>query len=325
MLESLLTVIIPNFNHGYLIKHALDSLEKQITYPKNIIIIDDASTDTSISVIEDYIKDKSNIVLVQHRSNKGVNFRCNEGLGLVETKYVFFMAADDVLMPEHIHKSLILLENSSDASICSSLSFIINEDGIIKQKFKTPKISRKPIYLSPKSVRKKFYIYGSWFMGNTTIYNTNRLKHAGGFPNQLGSYADNFITTVLAMEHGACFIPEFLACWRKHDSSYSAKTTRQDNEATSIMMAAKLIINNEYNNLFTIKLFNRWVKRWVYDLCVWNINTGNNIDIDNNIYGNQIISSLINKSPNKYLFTKKVLLFIYLRHFDLWHKLMLNK
>ena len=56
MSRPTLSVGMPNYNHGHLIGRALDAIVAQSRPPDELIIVDDASTDRSLEVIESYAK-----------------------------------------------------------------------------------------------------------------------------------------------------------------------------------------------------------------------------------------------------------------------------
>ena len=49
-----LSVILPNYNHGHLVLRALTSLARQD--PDEIIVVDDASTDDSLAILQDFAR-----------------------------------------------------------------------------------------------------------------------------------------------------------------------------------------------------------------------------------------------------------------------------
>ena len=87
------------YNAEKYIKESLDSIIKQsIGFKENIqiIIVNDASTDNTKSIIEPYIeKYPDNIKLINNENNKGPAYTRNRGLSEVEGEYVNFLDSDD--------------------------------------------------------------------------------------------------------------------------------------------------------------------------------------------------------------------------------------
>ena len=80
-------------------------------------------------------------------------------------------------------------------------------------------------YINPTQSM-SWFLRESWIMGNTCIYNRKAFIQAGGLREDLGSFSDGFLQMVLALKHGACFIPETLAVWRLSPSGYASSSSR---------------------------------------------------------------------------------------------------
>ena len=90
-----ITVYITNYNYGQFLRQAIESVLIQTEQDFEIILIDDGSTDDSISLIQSYIDHpKVKIVLQQ---NKGLTISNNLALKLSRGKYIMRLDADDYL------------------------------------------------------------------------------------------------------------------------------------------------------------------------------------------------------------------------------------
>src|SRR6478609_1618577 len=98
MMESpLISVICICYNHAAFVVEAMDSVRSQ-NYPYiQLIVCDDASTDTSKDVIKAYLKDLD-ILFIDHAVNLGNCRTFNEALSFANGKYVIDLAADDKLV-----------------------------------------------------------------------------------------------------------------------------------------------------------------------------------------------------------------------------------
>src|SRR5580692_3626539 len=94
-----ISVILPNFNHGKLLRRAVAALMAQSPPPAEVIIINDASTDESLAVIESLGVQFPCIRLINHTQNRGVAVSMNEGLDMATGDLVYFAAADDYSLP----------------------------------------------------------------------------------------------------------------------------------------------------------------------------------------------------------------------------------
>jgi Glycosyltransferases involved in cell wall biogenesis len=103
----LFSVIIPVFNVDQYLRDCLDSVMSQIFNDFEVICINDGSTDESLSILEEYSKKDSRIVIV-NQENKGLSGARNMGLKAAKGEYVFFLDSDDWITPD----ALQILANS---------------------------------------------------------------------------------------------------------------------------------------------------------------------------------------------------------------------
>jgi glycosyltransferase involved in cell wall biosynthesis len=96
----------------------VDSLVSQ-TYPKiEIILIDDGSTDNTLSVIEKYTKQYEN-VRAHHRENGGLSAARNTGIELAGGEYIAFVDSDDWVDAEFIMKLYhAIIRVNADIAVC---------------------------------------------------------------------------------------------------------------------------------------------------------------------------------------------------------------
>lgn len=92
-----LSVIIPFFNAEKYIDKCLDSIVNQTIGINNleVILIDDASTDNSLAIVQEYVSKYSSLKIIKNKINKGAGLSKNEGLKHVSCDYVTFVDADD--------------------------------------------------------------------------------------------------------------------------------------------------------------------------------------------------------------------------------------
>lgn len=259
-----LSVVIPNFNHGHLIGDQLRSVFSQTVQCSRIIIIDDASTDNSVLAIRQLISGHQNVELVCKLENSGVSEIMNEGLRLAESECVAFLAADDTTLPDFFEKSLNLLSSYPDAALCSGVVLVQYHAGNYAVPSWTTYPSLTPGFLGPARVRELLLRNDSWIAGNTTIFRRQPLLAAGGFDPELESFSDGFISRVLALRHGACFIPEPLAIWRRVDSGYAGSTSGDEHKLERILISSNDRMKTIYSELFPPALLARCSARMLF-------------------------------------------------------------
>ena len=122
---------MPVFNEEEYLREALDSWTKQTLIEKELICIDDGSTDDSVNIINIYKKNFSGIKLLQQK-RQGAGAARNLGLKYAQGEFVCFLDADDSYMDsealEHLYNAAVI----ENADIVAGLLQCITPDGVYK-------------------------------------------------------------------------------------------------------------------------------------------------------------------------------------------------
>jgi GT2 family glycosyltransferase len=91
----MIDIVIVNWNSGQYLKHCLQSIEiYHSNVVRNVVLIDNASTDNSIDDAKNYESIFYNTIYVQNNSNNGFAAACNQGFDLSTSEYVLFLNPD---------------------------------------------------------------------------------------------------------------------------------------------------------------------------------------------------------------------------------------
>ena len=93
----MISVVVPNFNKSIYIEDTLKSIDNQDSINWECIIIDDNSTDSSVSLIKNFIKTKSKFRLIVNHENHGASHCRNLGINRSKGKHIIFLDSDDVI------------------------------------------------------------------------------------------------------------------------------------------------------------------------------------------------------------------------------------
>lgn len=97
-----LSFIIPMYNRETLIGRCLDSILDQKADDVEIICIDDASTDNTRKVVEEYQNKYSNIKMIVNEKNCGQAYARNRGMEKAKGQYIWFVDSDDYIINDAI-------------------------------------------------------------------------------------------------------------------------------------------------------------------------------------------------------------------------------
>ncbi|MDQ2897668.1 MAG: glycosyltransferase [Actinomycetota bacterium] len=128
-----MAAIVICYNQAPFIRQCLDSVMTQ-DVPVQLIIVDDASTDGSQQVIQEWVAERAvDTQLILHQTNHGVSRSCNDGAQAVRTAYMGFIAADDYWLPGKLSRQLRLLQRLPPAyGMVYGDAFLCNETGVVQ-------------------------------------------------------------------------------------------------------------------------------------------------------------------------------------------------
>lgn len=133
--NRMVSVIIPVFNAERYLAETLDSVISQDYLEKEIIIVDDCSTDSSIDIIRQYQQKVSYITYYKMNVNSGVALARNKGIQLAKGRYIAFVDSDDVWKNNKLVRQLELFNLHSGCPFTYTAIDYINESSkIIKGK-----------------------------------------------------------------------------------------------------------------------------------------------------------------------------------------------
>lgn len=123
-----ISVVVPTYNNARYIAQALESVLAQEGPIKEVIIIDDGSTDESAKILEGY-KGKADITIIYNQKNMGPSYSRNIGINKARGRYVTFLDADDYWL----HGNLVGLYSNVKSNLDSQVVFgehtLLNEYG----------------------------------------------------------------------------------------------------------------------------------------------------------------------------------------------------
>ncbi|WP_452224240.1 glycosyltransferase family 2 protein [Lacinutrix chionoecetis] len=127
--QPLISVLIPTYNCEDYIKDAVQSILNQSYSNFECIIIDDCSTDQTVSKIKAF--NDNRIKLIVKPKNSGYTKSLNYGLTIAKGKYIARMDGDDISLPNRFEKQIEVLEKNHDIVVCGSIFKILDSDVVI--------------------------------------------------------------------------------------------------------------------------------------------------------------------------------------------------
>lgn len=207
---SLVSVIIPSFNHEKYLGEAIESVLNQSITDLEIIIIDDKSLDNSREIIREFAKKDHRIKAKFNSKNQGIAKTANYGIKCANSKFTAFMASDDVWSSLKLEKQLDVLKNNEDQVVWCD-GEIIDSDSINQgQKFtEYYNVPQKSGFIFEELIK------GNYIFGSSVLLKTENLKKLM-LDENLAFLNDHKLYLDLAYHYPFYFISEPLAKYRIH-------------------------------------------------------------------------------------------------------------
>lgn len=132
------SIVIPVYNCEKTIYETLQSVLIQTYNDYEIIIVNDSSTDGTLSEINKIKDNLSNISIINNPENLGAASSRNKGISVAKGNYIAFLDGDDVWMPDKLKKQKCIIKENNCDICCTSYDFIDKNSQKIKNTYVIP-------------------------------------------------------------------------------------------------------------------------------------------------------------------------------------------
>jgi glycosyltransferase involved in cell wall biosynthesis len=205
-----LSVVVPNYNHAKYLPSCLAAILGQSVTPLEVIVLDDASTDNSVEVIQRFAVEHPMVRLVKNERNLGVMPNINKGVEMSRGEYIYVASADDEIVPGLFEKSLRLLAQHPQAAFCCAVTEWKEVASGLTWHMAAG-MSDRPCFFSPDEMVELGKRGRLFIVTSSCVQKREPLLEAGIFPPELRWHADWFAMYVTGFRHGICFVPEVLS------------------------------------------------------------------------------------------------------------------
>jgi teichuronic acid biosynthesis glycosyltransferase TuaG len=211
------SILIANYNNGKYFRDCYNSLISQSFGNWEAIIVDDASTDNSVEVIEAIIKDDPRFKMYHNSSNQGCGYTKRECMKYAEGEICAYLDPDDALFPDALAKTV--REYIGNTSIVATYSqMMLCDENLTPDK----------VYGGTKQIYNDRYFFNCpiqfahFFTFKKEIY----LKTSGINP-ALKSAVDQDLYLKILEHGGVKYIKEPLYLYRLHSNGISQQKSKQ--------------------------------------------------------------------------------------------------
>lgn len=217
----LISVVITSYNYEKYLKDTIKSVLAQTYSDWEMIVIDDASADSSVEIIKEFAKNDSRIKLIQNESNLGLTKSLRKGIEAASGQWVAVLESDDSLRKDYLEKKAAIIEQYPDCGLIFNDVELFGDEKRIKDvstKFiKSAEILKKKNY--PCNLFKELVYFNRVLTLSTVLVNKEKfLQSRWDTPSD--KLFDWWILLHFARENDFYYLPEKLTKWRIHYGSY---------------------------------------------------------------------------------------------------------
>jgi GT2 family glycosyltransferase len=241
-----ISVVIPNFNGVKLFPHTLGTVKEALENsgkPFEIIVVDDCSTDASVSYLE---KNHSDITIVKILSNKGFSLSANRGIELAKYDKVLLLNSDVKLTRDYFSNQYHYFDKPDTFGVMGRIigwDDEIIQDGAKYPAFHGAKIKTSGNYiLRDKEVMRKG-LYSMYLSGANAFIDKDKFIAIGGFNEAFSPfYIEDYELSLRAWRLGfKCYYDYDSVC--KHQTSTSINKSNKKSFVDIIYNRNKMILH----------------------------------------------------------------------------------
>lgn len=223
-MEEKISILMTSYNYAQYIAEAIESVINQTYTNWELLIIDDASSDNSLEIIEQYVKKDNRIKLIINEVNLGLGKSIEKCLNFAEGNWIAFLESDDIFTPNSLEEKVKNI--TEDTGIIYSNLHLIGD---------AKNISNAETYF--KMLSDRYGLNHSQKINNfrkiitqvniiptfSVVMIKKELLLQCSFNSRNKASLDYYLWAQLSTKTEVYYIHQKLTKWRMHDSSYLNK------------------------------------------------------------------------------------------------------
>lgn len=210
------SVCVPNYNYGRFLEKAVESALNQTWEDFEIVVVDDASSDDSLSRLEAFHDERLRVYRNQRNLGRAANI--NKAFSLARGDYIAILPSDGLLLQESLERRVACLDN--DPTVCLAycgVRFIDEAGQLIGEHLPYP-------YPYVRSGTEEFcdLIGGNYIFPVSALMRRSQVEQVGGLNESVSpAHRDWHLFLRLAMAGHFAYLPEALVVERKHPGNFT--------------------------------------------------------------------------------------------------------
>lgn len=208
------SVIVPVYNAQKYLPESIRSILAQTYTDYELIIVDDGSTDQSVSVIKNFQKKHPDKITLIQKENGGPASARNVGIKAAAGEYIAFNDADDLWLRSKLQRQLAFFEvQSPEVGIVYTERLNFDHEGLYLVSKHRQKFAKGSIY--------RELLKSNFIPNNSVMVRRKCFDVVGLFDESLGIIEDYDMWLRIALKYQISFLPEVLSLYRLHPEGRS--------------------------------------------------------------------------------------------------------
>lgn len=213
----IVSIVMSVYNSQKYLQKSISSILKQTFKDFEFVIINDASTDGSATILTNYSTKDERVKIITNKERLGLTKSLNIAIVNSKGKYIARMDADDIALPERLIKQVSYLENNYEVGLLGTSFFEIDEHDKILGEVYLPQTDQE--------IRKKIFRFNTFFHSSVIIPRV--VFEKVGLYNEEFRYAQDYeLWFRILRQYKVANLSELLMMRRKHGDTLTAKNIR---------------------------------------------------------------------------------------------------
>ncbi len=206
---------MPVYNCENYLREQLESLLQQTFTDYELLIVNDGSTDSTLSILKEYAGRDDRICIYTNEFSKGIAGGLNTALKYAKGKYIARSDGDDIHTKNRLEIQYKFLESHPAIDIIGGRALLFNQSGVIRQSV----YPKSPIELAWK------FISNTYFCHPSVMFRSSVYQELGGYPDEPSE--DFAYFSKILKTHRGSNLEDILLNYRVHEKSYSATDSEE--------------------------------------------------------------------------------------------------
>ena len=269
--DATISVVMTHFNRHEYASEAIASVFAQVVPPQQLIIVDDASNEsswTSLNKLVRSLPSRIPVKLIRNDTNRGLGASRNIGAATAESDYLLFLDDDDALHPS----ALAFLQKASgqiSADVYTVAFLRSAEAPIATSSFQGDNTATTVLYIGDDGVY--YSLYEDQIGGATSLIKRSCFATVGGFHERREVAADDWqlYIRMLAAGHVIFHLPIPLLWYRSTQNSMSHRTLTQYREQRDTFVAETIVKSGHVPSLEELRFLQQRNLEWSITQRYW--------------------------------------------------------